>query len=395
MGVVFLIVIIVIAVWVLASCVRIVPQAYAVILERLGAYQATWSTGIHFKVPFIERVARKVNLKEQVVDFPPQPVITKDNVTMQIDTVVFFQITDPKLYTYGVENPIMAIENLSATTLRNIIGDMELDETLTSRETINTKMRASLDEATDPWGIKVNRVELKNIIPPAAIQDAMEKQMKAERERREAILIAEGQKKSTILVAEGKKQSAILDAEAEKQAAILRAEAQKERMIKEAEGQAEAVLKVQNANAEGIRMIREAGADEAVLTLKSLEAFAKAADGKATKIIIPSDIQGIAGPISLLSSSPFSLFLQLSCATAVPNTKALCIFSRMHKAFFRNLIAFGRTTLHESGYTASPKTACNPRHSATACSLISGIGNAPAYTARFLPPRRRSPTRRC
>ena len=300
MGGVFLIVIIVIAVWVLASCVRIVPQAYAVILERLGAYQATWSTGIHFKVPFIERVARKVNLKEQVVDFPPQPVITKDNVTMQIDTVVFFQITDPKLYTYGVENPIMAIENLSATTLRNIIGDMELDETLTSRETINTKMRASLDEATDPWGIKVNRVELKNIIPPAAIQDAMEKQMKAERERREAILIAEGQKKSTILVAEGKKQSAILDAEAEKQAAILRAEAQKERMIKEAEGQAEAVLKVQNANAEGIRMIREAGADEAVLTLKSLEAFAKAADGKATKIIIPSDIQGIAGLASSL-----------------------------------------------------------------------------------------------
>lgn len=299
MGVVFLIVIIVIAVWVLASCVRIVPQAYAVILERLGAYQATWSTGIHFKVPFIERVARKVNLKEQVVDFPPQPVITKDNVTMQIDTVVFFQITDPKLYTYGVENPIMAIENLSATTLRNIIGDMELDETLTSRETINTKMRASLDEATDPWGIKVNRVELKNIIPPAAIQ-AMEKQMKAERERREAILIAEGQKKSTILVAEGKKQSAILDAEAEKQAAILRAEAQKERMIKEAEGQAEAVLKVQNANAEGIRMIREAGADEAVLTLKSLEAFARAADGKATKIIIPSDIQGIAGLASSL-----------------------------------------------------------------------------------------------
>ena len=300
MGVVFLIVIIVIAVWVLASCVRIVPQAYAVILERLGAYQATWSTGIHFKVPFIERVARKVNLKEQVVDFPPQPVITKDNVTMQIDTVVFFQITDTKLYTYGVENPIMAIENLSATTLRNIIGDMELDETLTSRETINTKMRASLDEATDPWGIKVNRVELKNIIPPAAIQDAMEKQMKAERERREAILIAEGQKKSTILVAEGKKQSAILDAEAEKQAAILRAEAQKERMIKEAEGQAEAVLKVQNANAEGIRMIREAGADEAVLTLKSLEAFARAADGKATKIIIPSDIQGIAGLASSL-----------------------------------------------------------------------------------------------
>ena len=295
MGVVFLIVIIVIAVWVLASCVRIVPQAYAVILERLGAYQATWSTGIHFKVPFIERVARKVNLKEQVVDFPPQPVITKDNVTMQIDTVVFFQITDPKLYTYGVENPIMAIENLSATTLRNIIGDMELDETLTSRETINTKMRASLDEATDPWGIKVNRVELKNIIPPAAIQDAMEKQMKAERERREAILIAEGQKKSTILVAEGKKESAILDAEAEKQAAILKAEAQKERMIKEAEGQAQAVLKVQQATAEGLRMIKEAGADESVLTLKSLEALTKVADGKATKIIIPSEIQGIAG----------------------------------------------------------------------------------------------------
>ena len=295
MGLVFLIVIIVIAVWVLASCVRIVPQAYAVILERLGAYQATWSTGIHFKVPFIERVARKVNLKEQVVDFPPQPVITKDNVTMQIDTVVFFQITDPKLYTYGVENPIMAIENLSATTLRNIIGDMELDETLTSRETINTKMRASLDEATDPWGIKVNRVELKNIIPPAAIQDAMEKQMKAERERREAILKAEGEKRSTILVAEGKKQSAILDAEAEKQAAILHAEAQKERMIKEAEGQAQAVLKVQQATAEGLRMIKDAGADESVLTLKSLEALTKVADGKATKIIIPSEIQGIAG----------------------------------------------------------------------------------------------------
>ena len=294
-GVIFLLIIIVLVLWILASCIRIVPQAYAVVLERLGAYRATWGTGIHFKLPFIERVARKVNLKEQVVDFPPQPVITKDNVTMQIDTVVFFQITDPKLYAYGVENPIMAIENLSATTLRNIIGDMELDETLTSREVINTKMRASLDVATDPWGIKVNRVELKNIIPPAAIQDAMEKQMKAERERREAILIAEGEKRSTILVAEGKKQSAILDAEAEKQAAILRAEAQKERMIREAEGQAEAVLKVQSATAEGIRMIKEAGADESVLTLKSLEAFAKAADGKATKIIIPSDIQGIAG----------------------------------------------------------------------------------------------------
>ena len=295
MGVVFLIVIIVIAVWVLASCVRIVPQAYAVILERLGAYQATWSTGIHFKVPFIERVARKVNLKEQVVDFPPQPVITKDNVTMQIDTVVFFQITDPKLYTYGVENPIMAIENLSATTLRNIIGDMELDETLTSREVINTKMRAALDIATDPWGIKVNRVELKNIMPPAAIQEAMEKQMKAERERREAILIAEGEKKSTVLVAEGKKESAILEAEAEKQAAILRAEAEKEKMIREAEGEAEAILKVQQANADGIRFLKEAGADESVLTLKSLEALKDMADGKATKIIVPSDLQGLAG----------------------------------------------------------------------------------------------------
>ena len=282
-GVVVLLVVIVLVLWVLASCIRIVPQAYAVVLERLGAYKATWSTGIHFKVPFIERVARRVNLKEQVVDFPPQPVITKDNVTMQIDTVVFFQITDPKLYAYGVENPIMAIENLSATTLRNIIGDMELDETLTSREVINTKMRASLDVATDPWGIKVNRVELKNIIPPAAIQDAMEKQMKAERERREAILKAEGEKRSTILVAEGKKQSAILDAEAEKQAAILHAEAQKERMIKEAEGQAQAVLKVQQATAEGLRMIKEAGADESVLTLKSLEALTKVADGKATK----------------------------------------------------------------------------------------------------------------
>ena len=294
-GVIVLLVVIVLVLWVLASCIRIVPQAYAVVLERLGAYKATWSTGIHFKVPFIERVARRVNLKEQVVDFPPQPVITKDNVTMQIDTVVFFQITDPKLYAYGVENPIMAIENLSATTLRNIIGDMELDETLTSREVINTRMRASLDEATDPCGIKVNRVELKNIIPPAAIQDAMEKQMKAERERREAILKAEGEKRSTILVAEGKKQSAILDAEAEKQAAILHAEAQKERMIKEAEGQAQAVLKVQQATAEGLRMIKDAGADESVLTLKSLEALTKVADGKATKIIIPSEIQGIAG----------------------------------------------------------------------------------------------------
>ena len=294
-GVIVLLVVIVLVLWVLASCIRIVPQAYAVVLERLGAYKATWSTGIHFKVPFIERVARRVNLKEQVVDFPPQPVITKDNVTMQIDTVVFFQITDPKLYAYGVENPIMAIENLTATTLRNIIGDLELDETLTSRETINTKMRSSLDVATDPWGIKVNRVELKNIIPPAAIQDAMEKQMKAERERREAILRAEGEKKSTVLVAEGKKESAILDAEAEKQAAILKAEAEREKMIKEAEGEAEAILKVQRANAEGIRMLKEAGADESVLTLKSLEALANMANGNATKIIVPSNIQGIAG----------------------------------------------------------------------------------------------------
>ena len=283
---------------VIASCIRIVPQAQALVVERLGAYLDTWDVGIHFKVPFIDRVAKRVILKEQVVDFPPQPVITKDNVTMKIDTVVFFQITDPKLYAYGVENPIMAIENLTATTLRNIIGDLELDQTLTSRETINTKMRAALDVATDPWGIKVNRVELKNIIPPAAIQDAMEKQMKAERERREAILKAEGEKKSTILVAEGKKQSAILDAEADKQAAILHAEAEKERQIKEAEGQAEAILKIQQATADGIRMIREAGADEAVLRIKSLEAFAKAADGKATKIIIPSEIQSLAGLVT-------------------------------------------------------------------------------------------------
>ena len=294
-GIIIFIVLVVLALWILASCIRIVPQAYAIVVERLGAYKETWNTGIHFKTPFIDRVARRVNLKEQVVDFPPQPVITKDNVTMQIDTVVYFQITDPKLYAYGVENPIMAIENLTATTLRNIIGDLELDETLTSRETINTQMRATLDVATDPWGIKVNRVELKNIIPPAAIQDAMEKQMKAERERREAILRAEGEKKSTVLVAEGKKESAILDAEAEKQAAILRAEAKKEATIREAEGQAEAILKIQQANADGLRMIKEAAPDQNVIQLKSLEAFAKAADGKATKIIIPSEIQGIAG----------------------------------------------------------------------------------------------------
>ena len=290
-----LIVLILVALAIAVSCIKIVPQANAIVVERLGGYLTTWSVGLHFKAPFIDRVAKKVLLKEQVVDFPPQPVITKDNVTMQIDTVVYFQITDPKLYAYGVENPIMAIENLTATTLRNIIGDLELDETLTSRETINTKMRSSLDVATDPWGIKVNRVELKNIIPQAAIQDAMEKQMKAERERREAILRAEGEKKSTVLVAEGKKESAILDAEAEKQAAILRAEAHKEATIREAEGQAEAILKIQQANADGLRMLKEAAPDAGVLQLKSLEAFAKAADGKATKIIIPSEIQGIAG----------------------------------------------------------------------------------------------------
>ena len=290
-----IVIVVVIALLIVVSCIKIVPQASAVILERLGAYKATWSVGIHFKAPFIDKVARKVSLKEQVVDFAPQPVITKDNVTMRIDTVVFFQITDPKLYAYGVEKPLMAIENLTATTLRNIIGELELDQTLTSREIINTKMRVSLDQATDPWGIKVNRVELKNIIPPAEIQNAMERQMKAERERREAVTRAEGEKKANITVAEGKKQSAILEAEAEKEAAILRAEAKKEATIREAEGQAEAIRAVQMANAEGIKYIREAGADEAVITLKSLEAFAKAADGKATKIIIPSEIQSIAG----------------------------------------------------------------------------------------------------
>ena len=295
-----LIIIAVLVLWIFVSCIKIVPQAQAYVIERLGAYQATWNVGFNLKIPFVDKVARKVNLKEQVADFPPQPVITKDNVTMRIDTVVFYQITDPKMFCYGVANPIMAIENLTATTLRNIIGDLELDQTLTSRETINTKMRASLDVATDPWGIKVNRVELKNIIPPAAIQDAMEKQMKAERERREAILRAEGEKKSTVLVAEGEKESVILKAEAEKQAAILQAEAEKEKRIKEAEGEAEAILKVQQANADGIRFLKEAGADEAVLTMKSLEAFGKAADGKATKIIIPSEIQGLAGLASSL-----------------------------------------------------------------------------------------------
>ncbi len=303
MGWLILIVLLLIVLILLLSNVKIVPQATAMVVERLGGYRATWSVGLHVKAPFIDRVAKKVILKEQVVDFAPQPVITKDNVTMRIDTVVFFQITDPKLFAYGVENPIMAIENLTATTLRNIIGDLELDQTLTSRETINTKMRASLDIATDPWGIKVNRVELKNIIPPAAIQDAMEKQMKAERERREAILRAEGEKKSTVLVAEGKKESAILDAEAEKTAAILRAEAQKEKMIREAEGQAEAILKVQKANADGLRFLKEAGADETVLALKSFEALTKVADGKATKIIIPSELQNVAGTLTALAET--------------------------------------------------------------------------------------------
>ena len=303
MGWLILIVLLLIVLILLLSCVKIVPQATAMVVERLGGYRATWSVGLHVKAPFIDRVAKKVILKEQVVDFAPQPVITKDNVTMRIDTVVFFQITDPKLFAYGVENPIMAIENLTATTLRNIIGDLELDQTLTSSETINTKMRASLDIATDPWGIKVNRVELKNIIPPAAIQDAMEKQMKAERERREAILRAEGEKKSTVLVAEGKKESAILDAEAEKTAAILRAEAQKEKMIREAEGQAEAILKVQKANADGLRFLKDAGADETVLALKSFEALTKVADGKATKIIIPSELQNVAGTLTALAET--------------------------------------------------------------------------------------------
>lgn len=280
---------------ILLSCIKIVPQASAFVVERLGAYQSTWGVGLHFKVPIVDRVAKRVILKEQVVDFAPQPVITKDNVTMRIDTVVFYMITDPRLFTYGVDNPIMAIENLTATTLRNIIGELELDQTLTSRETINTKMRASLDEATDPWGIKVTRVELKNIIPPAEIQNAMERQMKAERERREAVTRAEGEKKANVTVAEGRKEAAILEAEAEKQSAILRAEAQKEKMIREAEGQAEAILKVQQAHADGIRMIREAGADEAVLRIRSLEAFERAANGQATKIIIPSEIQGVAG----------------------------------------------------------------------------------------------------
>ena len=286
---------------VLSTCIKIVPQAYAYVIERLGVYKETWSVGIHFKVPFLDRVSRRVNLKEQVADFEPQPVITRDNVTMQIDTIIFYQITDPKLFAYGVENPIVAIKNLTATTLRNIVGDLELDETLTSRETINARMRTELDVATDPWGIKVNRVELKNIIPPRDIQEAMEKQMRAEREKREQILRAEGEKKSAVLIAEGKKEAAILNAEADKQAAILKADAEKQKKVLEAEGEAEAILKVQQATADGIRAIKEAGADDAVLTIKSLEAFAAAADGQATKIIIPSEIQGIAGSVKALA----------------------------------------------------------------------------------------------
>lgn len=300
-GQVFILFIVFLIIIVVASSIRIVPQAHAYVIERLGTYQATWSVGFHMKWPVIDKIANRISLKEQVIDFAPQPVITKDNVTMRIDTVVFFQITDPKLFAYGVEKPIMAIENLTATTLRNIIGELELDQTLTSRETINIKMRATLDEATDPWGIKVNRVELKNIIPPAAIQDAMEKQMKAERERREQILIAEGEKKSAILRAEGQKESLILSAEAEKQSAILRAEAAKEATIKRAQGEAEAILTVQKANAEGIKFLNESAPDKSILTLKSLEAFGKAADGKATKIIIPTEISGIAGLASSLT----------------------------------------------------------------------------------------------
>ena len=297
---VLLFVLIILVLWIAVSCLKIVPQAQAYVIERLGAYQGTWSVGFHLKMPFVDKIARKVNLKEQVADFPPQPVITKDNVTKRIDTVVFYQITDPKLFTYGVENPMMAIENLTATTLRNIIGDLELDQTLTSRETINTKMRANLDIATDPWGIKVNRVELKNIIPPAEIQNAMEKQMKAERERREAVTRAEGEKKAKILEAEGAKESAILRAEADKESAILRADAEREKRIREADGEAQAILKVQQAHADGIRMLREAAADDAVLKIKSLEAFEKVADGQATTILLPAELQGIASVAAVL-----------------------------------------------------------------------------------------------
>ena len=291
-GVIFLLII---------TNIRIVPQSHAFIIERLGTYVATWQTGLHVKLPFLDRIANHVSLKEKVLDFPPQPVITKDNVTMKIDTVVYMQITDPKLYTYGVENPMTAIENLSATTLRNIIGELELDSTLTSRDVINTKMRSILDEATDPWGIKVNRVEVKNIMPPEAIREAMEKQMRAERERREKILIAEGQKQSEILVAEGKKQSAILEAEAEKQATILRAEAEKEAAVRKAEGEAQAIREVQQARAAGLQMIKDAAVDEKVIKLRSLEALEKAADGQATKIIVPADFQNLAGIVSSIA----------------------------------------------------------------------------------------------
>lgn len=287
-------IIIVVALVLVVANIKVVPQAHAFVVERLGAYQGTWSVGLHFKLPLIDKIAKRVSLKEQVIDFPPQPVITKDNVTMQIDTVVYFQISDPKFYTYGVDHPMSAIENLTATSLRNIIGDLELDETLTSRELINTKMRSVLDEATDPWGIKINRVELKNIMPPSEIQDAMEKQMKAERERRESILRAEGEKKSAILIAEGKKESVILQAEAEKTSAILRAEAKKEAAIREAEGEAEAILKLRQAESEGLKMLKEADPSQEVLTLKSFEALAKVADGKSTKIIIPSNLQNVA-----------------------------------------------------------------------------------------------------
>ena len=294
-GIIIFIVLAVILAAIIISNIQIVSQSTAYVIERLGTYSTTWDTGLHVKIPFIEKIAKKVSLKEKVADFPPQPVITKDNVTMQIDTVVFYQITDPKLYAYGVENPISAIENLAATTLRNIIGELELDSTLTSRDTINAKIRVILDEATDPWGIKVNRVELKNILPPREIQDAMEKQMKAERERREAILKAEGEKASRVLNAEGHKESKIREAEGEKQAAILRAEAVKEAKIREAEGEAEAILKIEQAKADAIRLINEASPKEGYITLKSLEAFETASNGQATKIIIPSEIQGIAG----------------------------------------------------------------------------------------------------
>ena len=299
----FLLVLFVLLVFLFLNCVRVVPQAQAVVVERLGRYHATWDAGIHIMLPILDRVAKRVNLKEQVADFPPQPVITKDNVTMRIDSVVFFVITEPRLYAYGVENPIAAIENLTATTLRNIIGSMDLDTTLTSRETINTEMRSQLDIATDPWGIKVNRVELKNILPPDAIREAMEKQMKAEREKREVVTLAQGKKESAVLTAQGNKEAAILNAEAEKQTAILHAEAEKERRIREAEGQAQAIRAVKEAEAEGIRMLKEAGADESVIRLRSLDTLAKVAEGESTKILIPSDIQNMAGLLTSLKES--------------------------------------------------------------------------------------------